>query len=165
MNYKLRENEEEAIQYFDKAIEKGYIESDVFTFRAMCLDRLGYYFDAIDDYNKSINLDPQKANIYAARAIIKCSISDYEGSESDIHIAIQLSKWENENNKYWNKWWQKVGYSSATQYYEEHLTFLNRCYLNERNCNSEKWKEMLEEKERKNLILIRRDKSSLNTLL
>jgi len=121
---------EVALKYFDEAIEKGRVEptvfhhgfdeSEVFSFRAFCLDDLGFYFDALEDYNRAIAKEPRKAvaNIYYRRSLLKKSLFDYEGSLADLREAIRLSKLENDDNRYWNNYAKSTCFSSQTAFYE-----------------------------------------------
>lgn len=47
-----------ALECFDKALNKKYKTSKLFALRADCLDNLEYYFDAIEDYNKALGMNP-----------------------------------------------------------------------------------------------------------
>ena len=87
----------EALRYFDQAIANGYDTSEVFSLRGSCLKDLGFYFDALEDYNKAIQKQPNRAiaNNYFMRSIIKDSLFDFEGSVADLKEAIRLSKLDN----------------------------------------------------------------------
>jgi tetratricopeptide (TPR) repeat protein len=110
----------EALKFFDKAIENGYAESEVFSLRGSCLNDLGFYFDALEDYNKAIHKNPQKgiADNYFMRSQIKGSIFDFEGSLADIKEAIHLSKLDNDDTKYWNNYAKTTGFKSAADFYD-----------------------------------------------
>ncbi len=127
-NLYRKEQYELALNYFDKAIENGYKYSDIFSFRGHCSNYLGLYYDALEDFNKAINLNPQKgiASNYCMRSFIKDSIYDFEGSIADIKEAIRLSKLNNDDNRWWNNYAKENGYKSATEKYEKDLIYLNR---------------------------------------
>ena len=95
----------EALKYFDIAIEKKYLTAESHAFRGTCLYNLGFYFDAIEDYNKAIEKNPEedKAFNYYMRSLIKDAIFDYSGSLADIDEAIRLSKIDTYDNQQWNK--------------------------------------------------------------
>ena len=117
----IEKQKNEALKYFDKAIEYGYNTSEVFALRGSCLNDLGFYFDAIKDYDKAIERNPKQgiASNYHMRSIIKDSVFDYEGSLADIEEAIRLSKVDNDDNEYWNDYAKRtLGYNTATQVYE-----------------------------------------------
>ncbi|NLT52778.1 MAG: hypothetical protein GXX85_17885 [Ignavibacteria bacterium] len=130
-NYKLgfdfltKGDDETALKYFDKAIKLGYDEADIFSFRGQCLNSLGFYFEALDDYNIAISKDTPKANLFYMRSFIRNSLCDYEGSVSDIKEAIRLSKFDNEENRYWNNYAKETGFESATAKYEMDFVWLN----------------------------------------
>jgi len=60
----------EALEYFDEAIKKGLVEpsvfhhgfneSEVYRLRGDCLNDLGCFFEALEDYNKAIGKNPKK---------------------------------------------------------------------------------------------------------
>jgi tetratricopeptide (TPR) repeat protein len=90
---------DEALELFDKAIEKGYEKKDIFEFRGMCLQSLGYEFDAIEDFNKAIIIAPNNHHIHYNRALSKETIFDYKGAVEDIEKAIELAKKDTPINK------------------------------------------------------------------
>ncbi|MEI8203854.1 MAG: hypothetical protein WCH34_12610 [Bacteroidota bacterium] len=40
--------------------------------------------------------------------------------------AVRFSKYDNDDNKYWNSHYKKIGYSSATEFYEGELASMTR---------------------------------------
>ncbi len=137
----LRETKKkEALRHFDQAIANGYDTSEVFSLRGSCLNDLGFYFDALEDYNKAIQKQPNQgiANNYFMRSIIKDSLFDFEGSVADLKEAIQLSKLDNDDNRFWNNHAKSIGFDSQTAFYEwslpreEMILFRKRTYTGER---------------------------------
>jgi tetratricopeptide (TPR) repeat protein len=123
----LRESKKkEALRYFDQAIANGFDTSEAFSFRGSCLNDLGFYFDALEDYDKAIQKHPTKAIAanYYTRSQIKQSLLDFHGSLSDLNEAIRLSKLDNDDNRWWDKHVQKIGYNSHTEFCEESLRWL-----------------------------------------
>lgn len=118
LDYFTRQEHEKALQYFDKAIEAGYQSAEIYELRGRCLDEFEFYYDAISDYNKSVSLDPGKANVFYMRSSAKVFIEDFKGALEDIEEAIRKSKVDNENNRYWNSFARETGFDSATQKYE-----------------------------------------------
>ena len=66
-----------ALEFFDCAIEYGYDKAEVFSFRGICLRNLNYDLDALEDFNKCIDKDPERASFYYNRAMTKQYIYDY----------------------------------------------------------------------------------------
>src|SRR5262249_20106017 len=131
----------EALRYFDQAIASGYDTSEVFSLRGSCLNDLGFYFEALEDYNKAIQKHPSKAiaNNYYMRSVIKDSLFDFEGSVADLKEAIRLSKLDNDDNKFWNNHAKsQLGFDSQTAFYEwnlpreEMILFRKRTYTEEK---------------------------------
>jgi tetratricopeptide (TPR) repeat protein len=117
----------EALKYFDLAIKNKYTKPEVFSLRASCLNDLGFYYDAIEDFNRAIESNPEKgiANNYFMRSLVKDSIFDFEESFLDINEAVRLSKLDNDDNAYWNGHAKKtIGYKTATEFYEWHLDMI-----------------------------------------
>lgn len=135
---------EEALKYLDEAIEKGVErtgdssevlsleetgdDSEAFRLRGDCLDDLEFYFEALEDYNEAIKRKPRRgiASTYHQRSIIKSILFDYEGSLVDLKEAIRLSKLDNDDNGWWNKYAQSTGFASATVLYEMDLESAER---------------------------------------
>lgn len=115
-----------AIECFDNALKKGYETSKLFALRADCLDYLGYHFNAIEDYNKALSMNPTEgvANGYWRRAMIKHTIFDFEGSRNDIITAITLSQNDNEDNRYWNEHAKSIGFNTSTELYKWDLEWI-----------------------------------------
>lgn len=113
----------QALKLFDEAIEKGYDAAEVYSLRGSCLNQLGFYTDAIEDYDKAIERYPNKAVAanYHMRSVIKDSLGDLEGSVADLKEAVRLSRKVNADNAYWDNHWKKMGFRSATDFYESCL--------------------------------------------
>ncbi len=104
---------EEALNYFDKAIDKGYDKDKIFEFRGICLQSLGYECDAIEDFNKAILSSPEDCNLYYTRAICKGAIYDYEGEVTDIEKAMELAKIDTNINRKYNQDAINIGYTNG----------------------------------------------------
>jgi tetratricopeptide (TPR) repeat protein len=136
-----------ALEFFDKAIEKGYEEAEVFHFRGICLRDLNYDIDAIEDFDKSIEKEPDNANYWYGRAITKHYAYDYEGSLIDFTEAIRLSKFDNANTRFWNEYARQTEYISGTQKYEQDLGWM--LYDKEQYEKSEMRREIAKERREK----------------
>ena len=114
----------EALNYFDLAVENGFEENfkfdtwKLYDMRAACLQELEYHYDAIKDFNKTISLSPGDCNKYFSRSISKGAILDFEGEIADLMRAIELSKENTEQNRVYNNAAKKMGHSSATGMYQ-----------------------------------------------
>ncbi len=117
-----------ALEFFDQAIEKGYNEAEVFASRGSILHDLNFHIDALNDYNICITKNAQKASYYYARAMIKSYMFDYKGSSADFQEAIRLSKFDNEDTRYWNSYAKETGYNSVTEKYELDLKYLDMAF-------------------------------------
>lgn len=111
----------DSLPYFDKSIENGYDEAEAFEFRANCLSELEYYYDALDDYNISIQKNSENCDIYYMRSWTKQAIGDIEGQVEDIKEAIRISKLDIPNSNYWNQYAKETGYNSGADRYEMDL--------------------------------------------
>ena len=99
------------MKYFDLAIENGYNDSEAFLLRGSCLTDLGFYFDALEDYDRAIQKHPRKdiADNFYMRSLNKKSIFVFDGSIADLKETIRLSKLDNEDDAYWNNYAKKEG--------------------------------------------------------
>ena len=140
----------EALRYFDQAIANGFDTSEAFSCRGSCLNDLGFYFDALEDYDKAIQKHPTKAIAanYYTRSQIKQSLLDFHGSLSDLNEAIRLSKLDNDDNRWWDKHVQKIGYNSHTEFCEESLSWLKRLIEREETHPTDKSVELSKIKRR-----------------
>jgi len=91
-NYAKRGNFEKAVELFDKAIELNPFYAQAFLYRGLARTELGYYEDAITDYNIALELDPGfSEQVHYFRGITKSLNNDYHGSMKDLSIAIRLN--------------------------------------------------------------------------
>ena len=115
----LNRQTEDALLYFDKAFESAIIVNfateagRLYDLRAHCLLQLGYYYDAINDFDKSIALSPDDCNKYFSRSISKGAILDFEGEIADLQTATELSKIDNTLNREYNDEARKDGYTNG----------------------------------------------------
>lgn len=86
----LSGNIEEALYYTDLAINRGF-DSEAFVIRGCCLQELKFHYDAINDFDKAIQVLPNYQN-YFSRSISKAAILDYEGQLSDVKFALELTE-------------------------------------------------------------------------
>jgi tetratricopeptide (TPR) repeat protein len=140
----------EALRYFDQAIANGYDASEVFSLRGSCLNDLGFYFEALEDYNKAIQQRPSKgiASNYHMRSMIKQSLLDFQGSLADLNEAIRLSKLDNDDNRWWNNHANTMGFKSATEVYEDSLPLVNSLIEREKTSPTDKSAELRKIKRR-----------------
>lgn len=113
----------EALNKFDDAIKFGYENFKVYELRGWCLEKLEYYYDAVDDFNKAISWVTNDSNLYFIRSLTKSRIKDFKGAVEDLEIAIKISKMDSELNKVYDDEAQKQGYPNSTAYYEFRLLF------------------------------------------
>ncbi|GGC47004.1 hypothetical protein GCM10011386_43940 [Parapedobacter defluvii] len=136
LNCYFNQQWDEAVAYFDKALEEGAILGDIekrdfFSYRAQCLQALKYEYDAIDDFDKAIEISPRDCNLYFSRSISKGAILDYVGEITDLKKAIELSKESTSLNREYNDEAKKLGYSDAAN------MFSTRMMIAENNLKSE----------------------------
>ena len=74
---------------FDKAIELNPTDPDFYYERGRIRKLLEDYDNALLDYNKVIELDPQ-ADVYYSRGNLKKRMDDFDGALSDFDKAIEL---------------------------------------------------------------------------
>ena len=91
-------NMEEALIYFDSIVQKDNLNSNVFYERAKVYEKMGRFYDAINDYTRSLALDPDKVEIYGERGVILVTTKSYRKGILDLNEAI---KFEPNNSKYY----------------------------------------------------------------
>lgn len=122
-NHFRNKDEQKALECFDRAIESGFEDADIYDLRAVCLQALGFHLDAIDDFDKAISLAPEEAPLYYMRSFSRSAIGDYTGCVSDLQEAIRLSEIDNATNRFWNNYAKETGWPSGTARYEMDLMF------------------------------------------
>jgi tetratricopeptide (TPR) repeat protein len=117
IGYAYYENnkDDEALIYFDKAIELGYLNA--IKDRAWCLHSLGYQYDAINDFSKSIQLDSNDSNQYYGRALCYVQIGNINAAVLDMEQAVIKSRVENIYNLKYDRNAKNMGYNNATELY------------------------------------------------
>lgn len=121
------ENFQEAMSCFDTAIACGCHGGVVYERRGMCLQRLGYELDAIDDFNKAIAARPEDANLYFLRSLSRDHTGDLDGAVSDVEEAVRLSKAKTSDNDSYNDYAKETGWPSVTAFYESRLGLAQAC--------------------------------------
>lgn len=110
---------EEGLLYLDKAFESDFIANfpteatSIYDIRGACLQKIGYDYEAINDFDNSIALSPNDCNKYFSRSVSKGGILDFEGEIADLQKAIELSKIDNTLNREYNDEAQKNGYTNG----------------------------------------------------
>jgi tetratricopeptide (TPR) repeat protein len=119
----------EALACFDKAVDCGFADNELFEMRAMCLQKLGFDLDAIQDFNKAIAERPGDCHLYFMRSLSRNATCQYDEAEADLREAIRLSKLGNPQNANYHAAAKTKGHPSATSLYESFLLF-NQVDLN-----------------------------------
>jgi tetratricopeptide (TPR) repeat protein len=116
----LEKNSEEALKHFDEAIQCGFSREGIYGSRGSCLQILGFDFDAIDDFNKGISLDPAgDSNLYYMRSVSRRAIGDDYGCIADLKEAIRLSRGGDKEG--FEIMAKGLGWDSVSSYYESQL--------------------------------------------
>jgi tetratricopeptide (TPR) repeat protein len=83
-----------AILEFDKALEQKSdnvsLYASILYHRGFSYDQQGNYEKALDDYSKSIDLEPSEAKVFHSRAQIYLKKKNYNGAIADLNRAIEL---------------------------------------------------------------------------
>ena len=119
----LNKQYQEALDSLDIALDAGYSTADIHGMRATCLQALGWHLDAIDEYTRTIALEPNDCNHYYQRAMSKSSIGDSKGCIADIERAMALSTANSRLNRGYNEVAREIGYESAADLYRSQLSF------------------------------------------
>ena len=116
----LEKNDEEALKHFDEAIQCGFSREGIYGLRGSCLQKLKFHFDAIDDFNRGISLDPVgDSNLYYMRSISRSATGDNYGCIADLKEAIRLSRGGDKEG--FEIMAKELGWDSVSSYYEGQL--------------------------------------------
>ena len=89
-SYRDQGNLEQAREVLDKAIALSQGNAHIYHTRAVVLDALGYYFVALEDYDRVIELEAT-AEHYISRGVALHKVGDSKQAENDFTSAIELS--------------------------------------------------------------------------
>jgi len=89
-SYRDQGNLEQAREVLDKAIALSQGDAHIYHTRAVVLDALGYYFVALEDYDRVIELEAT-AEHYISRGVALHKVGDSKQAENDFTSAIELS--------------------------------------------------------------------------
>ena len=80
-----------ALSYYHDAMTAEGSELKLYEEKAKCYEELGYFLDAVDEYNKAITMCSWKYSLYFSRAGVKYQVGD-ETAIDDLNTAIKLAK-------------------------------------------------------------------------
>ena len=87
----LNRNEpEEALESFNRAISIDSARPDGYLGRANTLNTLGRYQESLKDYDRVIEIDPTRANAYVNRGIAFSQLGEYEKAIADYEKGLEL---------------------------------------------------------------------------
>ena len=104
---------QQALHYFDTAIESGFEGAEVYGMRGGCLQSLQFDLDAIDDFTKAIEFDPEDSNNYFMRSISKGAVGDLHGRIDDLNEAIRLAGIDSASTRSHNAHARENGYKDG----------------------------------------------------
>ena len=81
--------------------------------RGGCLQSLKFDLDAIDDFTKAIELDPEDSNYYFMRSISKGAVGDLHGRVDDLKEAIRLAGIDSASTRSHNAYAREKGYTDG----------------------------------------------------
>lgn len=131
-----------ALEYYDYAIGKNVTDDKAFCLRAFCLQNLGFYLDAIDDFTKAIALAPDDCNLYFGRGSSYFSIKDFKLAIENGKEAVKFAKMNEPFFEAYNEQAKTLGFESALDLYEFHLNIWEA----ENNSNFDNTMESLHKK-------------------
>lgn len=80
-----------AIESFTSVIEINPNYHKAYYYRGREKFLLGKTLDALNDYNKAIEIAPDFGDVYVARGLLKCKSDDWKGAIEDCEIALTKS--------------------------------------------------------------------------
>jgi tetratricopeptide (TPR) repeat protein len=95
----LKESEfEKAKECFDFAIENGVKKATIYKYRGLCYQQDNLDFDAIEDFNQSIQIDPDDCETYYFRMNSLGKLKKYKEKLFDLNKVINLLQQQNSLN-------------------------------------------------------------------
>ena len=104
---------QQALHYLDTAIDSGFEGADVYGMRGGCLQSLHFDLDAIDDFTKAIEFDPEDSNNYFMRSISRGAVGDLQGRIDDLNEAIRLAGIDSSSTRSHNSHARENGYKDG----------------------------------------------------
>ena len=90
LKHQLKEEMEEAIKDYDKALELDLQNDGIYDLRGTAKFGLGKYEEAIKDHDKALELNPQEGATYYFRGIAKSGLGKHEEAIKDYDKALEL---------------------------------------------------------------------------
>jgi tetratricopeptide (TPR) repeat protein len=87
LNSLIEENNQNAIEYFTKALQKNPEYSDAYLYRGCTYFKFGDYTAAISDFNQAEKLKEDKFQVYYNRAKAHYFNQDYNSGAADLNMA------------------------------------------------------------------------------
>lgn len=109
----LQNELQQALRYFDSAIESGFEGADVYNMRGGCLQSLNFDLDAIDDFTRAIEFEPEDSNNYFMRSISKGAVGDLQGRNDDLEEAIRLASIDSPSTRIYDALAREKGYKDG----------------------------------------------------
>ncbi len=85
----LNGNDKEALLYYDIIVSKDKYNDNVYLDRARLYEKLGKYYDSINDYTTVLRLNPAQRVVYKERGLLLVNTKSYRKGILDLDIAIQ----------------------------------------------------------------------------
>ena len=91
-----QENPEQAVEYFDRAINAGYETGYLYHLRAWAYQNMGQIEQSRDDWSLAIEMDPENYEYWMERGWRKFDLGDLPGALEDLNHARELGPdiWE-----------------------------------------------------------------------
>tara|TARA_Y100000589_G_scaffold322134_1_gene354580 strand:+ start:235 stop:1083 length:849 start_codon:yes stop_codon:yes gene_type:complete len=122
----LKKNLVNAINYFTKALQNDPNDFFIYYQRALARYENGDINGSIEDYTKSINLNPFNREAYNNRGVAYSILGEYKKAISDFNNALHETKsYENENDILENLAYAKISYGNYSGAKEDYLKVIN----------------------------------------
>lgn len=89
--YAAKNNHQEAIKCFDKAINLDHKYTEAYMNRGMIKMLSGNLLGALEDYNQVIKLSPEYSQAYTNRGILYTKMMDSENALTDFDVALSIN--------------------------------------------------------------------------
>ena len=124
-------NYKTAIKYFDEAIKRVSIDYEYFKQRGSVKNDLGKYLDAIEDFDKAIQLNPDDSHCHELKDL---AIKNFENEENSISINSETYA-----DDLYNRGISRLELEKFTEAIQDFNKFIE---INPQNCNALKYRSI-----------------------
>jgi len=126
-------HEQAAVEEYDRALKGGIAGALIYGDRGMCLHVLGFEFDAIEDLDKAIALEPHDSNLFFLRSLAHRNTGEFKKAVEDGTEAVRVAAIDNASQRAYDSAARDSGHGDAARLYWTQLQFRESEYQSHRS--------------------------------